>query len=213
MSMARYDFNLPHNLQKMGIGQGVMKTLMSFKASERKDDPSRRPNLHGPYEEFTLLKTGRLPADYYEAGSAEPWGLRTLESRSNILWQILSGVMDRQPELASSYMSLALDNSLSEDDYAKELKSLNADWRKYLVHAGVSSDHEHKRLRGVFSHISCAACSVLTAAAIRDAGIHSVFEDMLPMNAADRKNYLQELGLAPFLNTIIPTSSLKLERN
>jgi hypothetical protein len=84
------------------ISKKMVSALVDFKASENRNDPMRQQDRHGPYEELTLRKTGKLSSDYYEDGNDEPWGLRVQESRSNILWQVLSGAMDKHPDFASN---------------------------------------------------------------------------------------------------------------
>lgn len=197
-------------LSKINIGERLMGELVKFKASERKDDPARRFDIHGPYEEVVLRKTGRLPGDYFDGISSEPWGLRSQESRSNILWQVLSGVMDAEPDFASTYMSLALDLSLSDDDYAKELSGLNKDWGNYVDQSFLHKGHKHQRIAEhghsmseTYARVACPACSVLTAVALRDQGMHKIFTEMMPMRPEDRRVYLREKGFAPLLDTMI----------
>ena len=197
-------------LSKLGIGETIISELVKFKQNEAKDDPERRLGIHGPYEEIILRQTGRLPKDYYDRQEDGPWGLRGLESRSNILWQVLSGIIDNEPYFASSYMSLALDKALDDDSYAAELFKLNQDWGSYVDKSFLNKSHKHHSAGGhqhsltdVYGRVACPACSVLTAVALRDAGMHAVFTEMLPLNAADRKAFLEEKGFAPLLDTMI----------
>lgn len=197
-------------LSKLNIGERVISDLLTFKAREQKDDPARRLGIHGPYEEVVLRKTGRLPNDYFDGVSAEPWGLRSEESRSNILWQVLSGVMDAEPYFASTYMSLALDQSLSDGDYAKELCGLNKYWGDYVDKSFLHKGHKHQRIvehghsmSEVYGRVACPACSVLTAVALRDAGMHEIFTEMLPMKPQDRRVFLEEKGFTPLLDVMI----------
>ncbi len=201
------------DLSGLKIGESVIAELMAFKASEKKDDPSRTHEIHGPYEEATIRKTGKLPADYYAAGDPEPWGLRERESRSNILWQVLSGVMDRHAEFGAAYMALALDHALDLNDYAKELRKLNKNWGDFLDHAGVSRDHQHSAMGQTYMRVSCPACNTLTALACQDVGMQMLFKDMIPLSIADRRKLLSEKGLMPLLDTMIPDikSQPKLE--
>lgn len=187
-----------------GIGPQMMAELMRFKATEDKTSPDRRQNLHGPFEEMTRIKTGALPADYYTQGDPVPWGLRVDESRSNILWQVVSGLMDPVPDLGAAYMALALDRGLGEDDYATELTGLHRDWARYLDHSGVLRDHHHQKMSHIYQSVSCPACSILTAVACRDPGMNDLFRSMLGLPAPDRTRLLQERGLAPLLKLMIP---------
>lgn len=202
---------LGHNHHKIDlfhfhVGERAVTELMAFKAAERKDDPARLHEIHGPYEELTLRKTGKLPADYYAAGDPEPWGLRVRESRSNILWQVLSGVMDKRPEFGANYMALALDNALGDDDYAKELRALNKSWGDFLEHSTFFNDHHHGTMTATYTRVACPACSMLTALACQDAGMQAVFKELLPLGIADRRKLLIEKGLMPLLDTMIPDS-------
>ena len=164
----------------------------------------RAQGRHGPFEELSLRKTGKLPADYYEAGNEQPWGLRVQESRSNILWQVLSGAMDQYPDFAANYMALALDTALDDDDYTKELGKLNKDWGDYQFVSNLHGDHQHSSMSHVYGRVACPACSMLTALSIRDDGMKSVFEEMRSMKPQDRKAYLSEQGLLGLLDTMIP---------
>ena len=193
-------------LDSAGIAAKMMSELMNFKASENKADPARLPGLHGPYEELMRLRTGMLPDDYYEPGDAEPWHLRPQESRSNILWQVLSGVMDHAPDFAAAYMTLGLDRTLSDEDYAHELRKMHKDWGRYIEHAGLIRDHQHTRMTHIYKSVSCPACSILTATACRDPAMNALFREMLPMNAADRRQLLQDRSMAPLLNIMIPVT-------
>lgn len=197
-------FKLTPALQTAGIDDKLVKELVAFKASGRRDDPERQQGLHGPYEELTRIRTGRLPADYYDAESSEPWGLLVQESRSNLLWQSLSGMMDRQPDFAASYMALALDKTVAPSDYAKELSTLHRDWGKFLDHAGLVRGHSHHSMRSAYQSVACPACSMLTAMACRDPGMNQLFRDLLPLKPAERRRCLEERGLAPLLNAMIP---------
>lgn len=192
------------DLSNFNVGERAMAELMAFKSSERKDDPARVSGIHGPYEELTIRKTGRLPDDYFAEGDPEPWGLRSRESRSNILWQVLAGVMDRHPEFGTNYMALALDNSLNDDDYAKELGKLNKEWGNFLDHAGVFRDHHHSAMGHEYKRVACPACSTLTALAVKDTGMQFIFRELLPLNMADRRRLLAEKGLLPLLDRMIP---------
>ena len=44
-------------VDKTAIGT-LIDRVLEFKATERKDDPTRRLGLHGPYEELVLMHTG-----------------------------------------------------------------------------------------------------------------------------------------------------------
>ena len=186
------------------IKKETLSALVAFKASEDKNDPTREQDRHGPYEELTLRKTGKLPADYYEDGSETPWGLRVMESRSNILWQVLSGAMDKYPDFAANYMALTLDMALSDDDYTKELKKLNKDWGDYQFVSGLHGDHQHSSMSHVYKRVACPACSMLTALSIRDASMKDLFVEMQPMKPQDRKAFLSEKGLLGMLDIMIP---------
>lgn len=191
-------------LDKAGIAADMMAELMSFKASENKADPARLQNLHGPYEELVRIRSGRLPDDYYEPGDDAPWGLRPQESRSNILWQVLSGMMDHAPDFAAAYMTLALDRGLSDDGYAHELKNLHKNWARYIEHAGLIRDHKHSRMNHIYKSVACPACSILTATACRDPAMNNLFREMLPLKPADRRQLLEDRGLTPLLRLMIP---------
>lgn len=194
------DLHTPNTL----IKDDDIKMLMAFKATEWKDDPERLQGLHGPYEEMILLRTGKLPADYYEAGSDEPWGLRMEESRSNILWQVTSGMMDSYPEFGGAYMAFALDHGLGVKEYASELQGLHKDWRNYIEHAGLQRDHKHQSMGHIYRSVACPACSVLTAMASRDAGMIALFKSMVNLKPSERREFLSEKGLLPYLNVIVP---------
>lgn len=193
-------------LDNAGIAAKMMSELMNFKASENKADPERQQGLHGPYEELMRLRTGNLPADYYEPGDEQPWGLRPQESRSNILWQVLSGVMDHAPDFGAAYMTLTLDRGLADHDYRHELANLHKDWARYIEHAGLIRDHQHKRMSHIYKSVSCPACSILTATACRDPAMNALFHEMLPLKAADRRQLLQDRNMAPLLNIMIPAT-------
>lgn len=186
-----------------GFSEDDIRRLMAFKASERKDDPERLPGLHGPYEEMVLIKTGRLPDDYYEEGDSEPWGLRVRESRSNILWQVVSGLMDNYPEFGGAYMALALDHGLGREDYAHELQTLNKEWRNYIEHAGLINDHHHRSMGHIYRSVACPACSVLTSMASQNDAVIRLFKEMSTLKPTDRRHFLEEMGLLPLLNTMI----------
>lgn len=186
------------------ISSADIKMLMSFKASERKDDPNRFQGLHGPHEELVICKTGRLPNDYYEDESDEPWGLRIQESRSNILWQVTSGMMDSYPEFGGAYMALALDHGLDDQDYLKEITKLHNDWRHYMEHAGLLSDHKHQSMGHIYRIVVCPACSVLTAMASQNDAFISLFKEMRGLKPGDRMEFLKEKGLLPYLNMMVP---------
>lgn len=191
-------------LEQADIAADMMNELMRFKASENKADPTRLSGLHGPYEELVLQRTGKLPADYYESGDDTPWNLRPQESRSNILWQVLSGVMDHAPDFAAAYMTLALDRGLADGDYAHELRRLHQDWGRFIEHAGLIRDHRHTRMNHIYKSVACPACSILTATACRDPGMNTLFREMLPLKPAERRELLQQRGLTPLLKIMIP---------
>lgn len=189
-----------------------IKNLMAFKASERKNDPQRRHGIHGPYEEATVQKTGRLPADYYTPGDPEPWGLRVAESRSGIMWQVLSGIMDNHAEFGTVYMSIALDTALSDDDYAKELRGINKSWGDYLLKNLAFNDHQHSAMASTYHRVSCPNCSMLTALAAQDKGMQSLFKEMLALHTAtERRAFLSEKGLMPLMDIMIPDQKPELK--
>lgn len=205
-----FSFLTRHALET--LGPQLIAGLIDFKAREAKDDPERRHGLHGPYEEMFRLKNGRLPPDYYQDGDPEPWGLRIENSRSNILWQVTSGMMDRHPEFAAAYMGLALTQSLNVDEYARELAKVHKDWGKFLEHSRYFSDHAHQAaqvsMMRTYKSVACPACSLLTAAACADPGMLDLFKKMLPLQGNERRMFLQEKGLMPLLTTMIPTAKL-----
>jgi len=189
------------------ISNDDLKNLVAFKASEKKDDPERYQGLHGPYEELHLAKTGKLPADYYEDSDPEPWGLRLAESRSNILWQVTSGLMDSYPEFGAAYMGLALDHGLGMKEYARELENLHKDWRGYIEHSGIFRDHKHSVMGKHYHAVSCPACSVLTALASQNSQMTALFKDMAALKPSERMDFLKDKGLLPYLNMMIPETA------
>lgn len=181
-----------------------LRAVQEIKKTACKEDPARKSGLHGPYEEAHLLQTGRLPDTYYDADGGEPWGLLTSESRSNILWQALSGMLDRQPDFGSVYMGLSLDRTLDDAYYAHELKSLHGSFRSYLEKSAEPSHAHHRRMGGYFHAASCPACSVLTSMACQDAGLNEIFRSFTGLKSGDRAALLREKGFAPLLNVLIP---------
>lgn len=198
--------SLLNSLDPFAIGEKAIQDLVAMRAQSPKDDPERRLGIHGPYEELMIMKTGKLPELYFDEGDPAPWGLRVSDSRSSILWQVLSGVLDRQPEFASSYMALALDNALSDDDYSRELGKMHKDFRSYMDHAGVLRDHHHRAMTHVYKSVACPACTLLASLAVKDEKMHALFKEMLPMSPAGRRQHLSERGLMPVLNIAIDTS-------
>ena len=199
------------NLADFAVGKNAIAELMAFKESERKDDPSRHQGIYGPYEVLTIHQRGRLPDDYYVEGDDIPWGLRVAESRSNILFQIVSGMMDKHPDFAAPYLGLALDRSLADEDYVTELGQLNKDWNKFIKQTTMPMGHQHQAMRTTYSGVSCAACSMLTALAVNDKGMGEIFNDLVGLKPEERVAALKEKGLMPLLNVtvdqvvIIPT--------
>ncbi len=187
------------------VRKDALLKLIAFKASERKDDPERIEDIRGPYEIMHQRKFGTLPA-----GS---WNLREKESRSGVIWQVLSGAMDQYPSFAAAYLSLALDNALSVDDYTKELRSLNKHWGDHLDREGLTSDHHHNVMRGTYMRVSCVQCSTLTALACQDEAMHDLFvKELLPLKTPqDRHAYLAEKGLMPLLDRMIPDQDTNLK--
>lgn len=187
------------------IGKAALSKLIDFKASEREDDPARIEDIRGPYEILHLRKFGQLPL-----GS---WNLREEESRSGVIWQVLSGAMDKYPSFAAAYLSLALDNALGAEDYTKELRTLNKRWGDYLDHEGLTSDHHHSVMHNTYKRVACVQCSTLTALAVQDAAMHDLFvKELLPLKTPqDRQAYLAEKGLVPLLDTMIPDKKPDLE--
>lgn len=194
--------------EKVSISEQDIKKLMAFKETEQKNDPARVQGIHGPYEEMVLTKTGKLPEDYYEDGDGddEPWGLRIPESRSNILWQVTSGMMDRYPEFGGAYMALALDHGLGDKEYVTELTGLHRDWRNYVEHAGLLNDHQHQTMGHIYRSVACPACSVLTAMASRDEKMITLFKSMTGLKPAERREFLRDRGLLPYMDMMIPDS-------
>ena len=187
------------------IGKSALSRLIDFKASEREDDPARIEGIRGPYEILHLRKFGQLPA-----GS---WNLREEESRSGVIWQVLSGAMDTYPSFAVAYLSLALDNALGAQDYAKELRALNKRWGDYLDREGLVTDHHHSVMRGTYKRVACVQCSTLTALACQDPDMHDLFvKELLPLKTPqDRQAYLAEKGLMPLLDRMIPDKKPDLD--
>lgn len=186
-------------------GKSALSKLIDFKANEREDDPARIENIRGPYEIMHQRKYGTLPT-----GS---WNLREEESRSGLIWQVLSGAMDKYPSFASNYLSLALDNTLSAKDYTKELRNLNKRWGDYLDREGLTSDHHHSVMRGTYKRVACVQCSTLTALACQDPEVHDLFvKELLPLKTPqDRQAYMAEKGLIPLLDKMIPDKKPDLE--
>lgn len=182
----------------MDIGKDKISKLVDFKNSEREDDPSRIADIRGPYEILHQRKYGTLPL-----GS---WKLREEESRSGVIWQVLSGAMDKYPSFAAAYLSLALDNALGTEDYTKELRGLNKRWGDYLEREGHTSDHHHSVMHGTYMRVACVQCSMLTALAVQDGAMHDLFvKELLPLKSPkDRQAYLVEKGLIPYLDKMIP---------
>ncbi len=201
------------DLMMMEGGENALQRLMAFKASERKDDPDRRQALHGPYEELILQKTGRLPEDYYQDGDDIPWGLRLQESRSNILWQVLSGMLDHRPEFAAAYLGLSLDQSLNIDEYSKELKSIHSKWADYHATKNIFNTHRHGAMKGQYNSVSCPACSVLTAMVCQDEAMNKLFQKLIPMSLEERNHFMKEQGFTPLLAVMIPEQQLYIEPN
>lgn len=178
--------------------QTALGRLMDFKAAERQDDPVRIEGIRGPYEIMYERKFGKMPDGM--------WNLREEESRSGLIWQVLSGAMDNYPPYAAAYLSLALDKALSTEDYTKELRTLNKRWGDHLDREGLTSDHHHGLMRGTYMRVSCVQCSMLTALACQDPEMHDLFEkELLPLKTPrDRHAYLAEKGLVEMLDTMIP---------
>ena len=195
----------PHriDLGQFGVGADAMAKLMAFKANESKDDPSRLQGIHGPYEVLTIQQTGRLPDDYYEKDDDTPWGLRVAESRSNILFQIVSGMMDKHPDFAAPYLGLVLDLSLADEDYVTELGQLNKDWNKFIEQTTMPMRHQHQAMSVTYSRMSCPACSLLTALAVRDEGMGAIFRGLLGLKPEERVAALNAKGLMPLLKVTI----------
>jgi len=195
----------PHriDLGQFGVGANAMKELLAFKASESKGDSSRHQDIYGPYEVLTIHQTGFLPDDYYEEGDDIPWGLRVAESRSNILFQIVSGMMDEFPPFAAPYLGLVLDRSLADEDYVQELRTLNGDWDRFLQQASLPMGHQHRVMRTTYSGVSCPACSLLTALGVQYEGMGEIFNDLVGLKPEERVAALTEKGLMPLLNVTI----------
>lgn len=185
--------------------QTALSRLMNFKAAEREDDPERIPHIRGPYEIFYEQKFGGPPPGI--------WNLRVQESRSGLLWQALSGALDRHEAFASAYVALALDLSLNTDEYRRELQKLNKSWVEYLKRDNLTSDHNHSVIRDTYHRVSCAQCSTLTALAVQDPEIHEMFtKELLPLkNPADRMALLKDKGLITLLDAMIPDKPTKLD--
>lgn len=201
------------NLMMTEQGESALLRLMAFKGSERKDDPERRQGLHGPYEELSIHKTGRLPDDYYQEGDDIPWGLRIQESRSNILWQVLSGMLDHLPEFAAAYMGLALDQSLDIDHFSQELQKIHKSWAEYHSTRTIFNNHRHGAMKGKYQSVTCPACSVLTALVCQDDAMNKLFQKLLPMSMEERNHFMTEQGFAPLLQVMIPNQPIYTEHH
>lgn len=192
-------------------GAKLIQRLVTFKASQRKDDPERRQGIHGPYEEIVLMKTGRLPSDYYEEGDDVPWGLRVAESRSGILWQVLSGILDHRPEFAAAYMGVSMDLVLDDELYQKELRRLNAEWSGFNQSSRAMNDHyHHSSMRRTYSSVACPACSVLTAIVCEDEGMNKLFQSLRDLSVEGRREFLEQQGFGSLLNVMIPEPEPKI---
>ncbi len=185
--------------------KAALAKLMTYKASEREDDPARIPDIRGPYEIAYQRKFGKMPQGI--------WNLREEESRSGLIWQVLSGIMDKHPSFGSAYLSLALDKTLNPEEYSRELRSLNKRWGDYLERDGFMTDHHHSVMHGTYHRVSCVQCSTLTALACHDAGMHDLFvKEILPLKSPrDRQAYLVEKGLMPLLDAMIPDEKPELK--
>jgi len=187
------------------IGHDAVTQLMAAKENERKDDPARQQGLHGPFEELTILRTGKMPAGYFEAGDPEPWGMLVPESRRNIVWQITAGLMDDYPDVGATYLSLAMAQNIDGEDYAKELAKIHADWRGVIEAEGSACAHgHHKAIGAEFHRIDCAGCSALGAVALESKAMRPLFDEMIGMTPKDRRAHLAEQGLAGLLYQVIP---------
>jgi hypothetical protein len=195
-------------------GAKLIQRLVAFKASQRKDDPERRHGIHGPYEEIVLMRTGSLPIDYYEEGDDVPWGLRVAESRSGILWQVLSGILDYRPEFAAAYMGVAMDLVLDDEMYEKELRRLNSEWSGFNQSSRAMNDHaHHSSMRRTYSSMACPACSVLTAMVCEDEGMNRLFQSLKNLSAEDRREFLEHHGFGSLLNVMIPEPDTEIILN
>jgi hypothetical protein len=192
-------------------GAKALQRLMAFKASERKDDPDRHQGIHGPYEELLIQKTGTLPDDYYVAGDDIPWGLRIQESRSNILWQVLSGMLDHRPEFAAAYMGLVLDQSLNVDEHKRELEKIHKSWTEYHSTKSIFNNHQHGAAK--YHSVACPACSVLTAMVCQDEAMNDLFKKLIPMSFEDRNSFMVEQGFATLLDVMIPKTPILIENH
>lgn len=199
------------DLMREETGAKLIQRLVAFKASQRKDDPERRHGIHGPYEEIVLMKTGRLPSDYYEDGDDVPWGLRIAESRSSILWQVLSGILDHRPEFAAAYMGVAMDLALDDEMYEKELRRLNAEWSGFNQSSKAMNDHyHHSSMRRTYSNVACPACSVLTSMVCADEGMNKLFQSLKDLSVEGRREFLEHQGFGSLLNVMIPEPEPKI---
>ncbi|MFA5593392.1 MAG: hypothetical protein WC989_08790 [Micavibrio sp.] len=185
--------------------QSAIGKLMDFAAAEREDDPARLPDILGPYEILHQRLYGALPAD--------TWNLRVEESRSGLLWQALSGLMDEFPSYAGAYMGLALDTSLSAEEYRRELMGLNKSWDDFIKRKDLDTEHRHGVMSGHFHRVSCVQCSMLTALACQDPEMHDLFvKELLPLKTPqERIACLKEKGLLPFLDMMPPQKQPGLE--
>ena len=183
----------------------VIDKLLAFKESEYKNDPARIHDIRGPYEVAYFHAHGKLPPQCYDIGDPIPWGLRVEESRSNILWQVLAGVIDAHPEFAAAYLQIALAQDLDHETYPIELRKLNKDWTNHLDHQMFNAGHVHSTMGATYNRVSCPACSLLTALAIQNKGMNEYIKDIIVLkNPQDRQKFLQEKGLLPLLDIEIP---------
>ena len=186
-------------------GYQTMLQVMIDKKNSDKNDPNRRNDLYGPYPVFVRANTGRLPESYYDENDPEPWGLFLNESRSGVLWQTLSGMMDNDQGFAGAYLELALDTSLSVDDYARELAKLNGSWISYMNRNTHLHDHHHS----LYHSVSCAGCTALAAVTVQSSEMTKFFKENLHgLLPKDRLAFLQEKKLLPLLNHNLPAIEL-----
>lgn len=142
-----------------------------------------------------------------------PWGLRLQESRSNILWQVLSGMLDHRPEFAAAYMGLALTASLNADEYGRELAKIHKSWGEYHASKSIFGNHFHGAMKGQYQSVACPACSVLTAMVCQDEAMNTLFQKLIPMSFEERNHFMTAQGFAPLLNTMIPTQQILIEQH
>lgn len=184
----------------------VAEIFQQISQNEKKDDPERRSDLYGPYEAIWIEKTGKLPPEYFDKNDPEPWKLLSDEARRNILWQALSGCLDINNDWSLIYIQLAMDSSLTDDEFATELAKVNKQFLHTLDHRQYGSNYHHVMKHDV-GHIDCPGCSATAALLMIDPNIRTYFENEIKklktLTKHERLEILRNQGLDKFLNMTV----------